>query len=182
MSPPVETRPEGTHGGISASSPRQRGLIGWTPADKMDRAAWVAAGRRLGALSRSSNWWVGDWLQYGTSRWGEKYTTATKITGYDTHSLENMVYVASRFPVSLRRENLSWSHHAVLASLHPAERVHWLDVATEHRLSVNDLRTELRAARRSTRVSPDHGDGQDDGCGTTEAIVCPRCGFALPRA
>jgi hypothetical protein len=153
--------------------------VAWIPPEGIDREAWIATGTRLGGYSRSSNWWVGDWLRYGTARWGEKYVVAARITGYDPHSLENMVYVASRFDISLRREKLSWSHHFLVAGLEPEEQANWLDVATERHLSVNDLRIELRAARRGVKTAPETvvGSGEDDE--TTDVVVCPECGFEL---
>jgi hypothetical protein len=158
---------------------RKLNLIAWAPSGDMDQPAWIKAGIRLGALSRSSNWWVGDWLRYGTAEWGAKYTAAAKITGYDPHSLENMVYVAGRFDISLRRENLSWSHHFLVAALEPDARSYWLDFATTHCLSVSDLRTELRAARRSASVTPDSDDILA-GDRVAAHAICPQCGFQLP--
>ena len=164
-----------------AARQSQRGPapIAWRPPDGLDRNAWISAGVRLGGLSRSSNWWVGDWLRYGTEKWGEKYVTAAKITGYDPHSLENMVYVASRFDISLRRENLSWSHHFLVAALDREQQVYWLDLASEQNLSVSDLRLELRAAQRGLpATTPDADPGLSDVVEVAPAI-CPRCGFEL---
>ena len=164
---------------VAARRPSKSAPVAWKPPDGLDRHAWVSAGVRLGGLSRSSNWWVGDWLRYGTKKWGEKYVTAAKITGYDPHSLENMVYVASRFDISLRRENLSWSHHFLLASLEPEEQRYWLDLATEQKLSVNDLRVELRAARHGLKQANDTQFALDDEAEGSPIAVCPRCGFEL---
>lgn len=152
-------------------------LVAWQPKAEMDRFGWIATGRRLGAMSRSSQWWVGDWVRYGSERWGEKYAQAAKITGYDVHSLRNMAYVASRFEASRRRDNLTWSHHAEIAPLELEEQELWLDRASQERLSVSDLRVELRSARRadkgslSDRVEPDAPD--------LPMIVCPQCGHQL---
>jgi hypothetical protein len=154
--------------------------IAWRPPDELDRNAWISAGVRLGGLSRSSNWWVGDWLRYGAEKWGEKYVTAAKITGYDPHTLENMVYVASRFDISLRRENLSWSHHFLVAALDRDEQDSWLDLATNERLSVSDLRVELRAAQRRLRSAhPDSDHSEDDDGNEATVTTCPQCGFEL---
>jgi hypothetical protein len=154
--------------------------IAWKPPDGLDRGAWISAGVRLGGLSRSSNWWVGDWLRYGTEKWGEKYVTAARITGYDPHTLENMVYVASRFDISLRRENLSWSHHFLVAALDREQQDYWLDLAAKESLSVSDLRLELRSAQRrrcsAPVVSGCRGEGESN---ETTATICPRCGFEL---
>jgi len=160
---------------------RQLSIVAWTPADDIDRIAWVRAGMRLGTLSRSSNWWVGDWLRYGNEKWGEKYTAAARITGYDPHSLENMAYVAGRFEISLRRENLSWSHHFVVAALEPAAQSHWLDLATTQGLSVSDLRIEVRAANRRAAGTAARGDVARSREGQHH-LVCPQCGFRLTQS
>jgi len=152
----------------------------WVAPEGLDRAAWISQGRRLGALSRKSNWWVGDWLRFGAAKWGEKYTLAAKITGHDTHSLENMVYVASHVNISLRRENLSWSHHFLVAALGPDEQAHWLEIATERRMSVNDLRVELKSAQRGVRAAPDTIESSMGSEGIASTVVCPKCGFQLP--
>lgn len=169
--------------GVASGPPqRKQGLTAWLPPDGMDRPAWIAVGIRLGVLSRSSNWWVGDWLRYGTAKWGEKYVVAAKITGYDPHSLENMVYVATRFDISLRRETLSWSHHFLVAALAPDEQAHWLDLATERHLSVNDLRIELRAAQRGIKAASHTGVSKPSGLETSGLAACPQCGFDLRHA
>lgn len=150
--------------------------VGWAPTGELDRSGWVVAGRRLGSIGRCSQWWVGDWLQYGLTRWGERYVEAARITGYDPKSLRNIAYVAARYDLSRRRDNLSWSHHAELAMLAPHEQDTWLDRALQERLSVSDLRTELRArGRRSTPLAGDDSVGEE-----YVLVVCPNCGHALP--
>jgi hypothetical protein len=156
--------------------------VAWRPPAELDHATWIVAGRRLGSVGRLSNWWVGDWLIYGAAKWGKKYVLAAKITGYDVHSLENMVYVASRFPASLRRENLSWSHHFLVAALEPEHRSYWLDFATEHRLSVNDLRIELRSSRRATRQISGNREPPLSVRASHGPTHCPSCGASLSDA
>lgn len=138
-----------------ASGERQgSNLISWNPSRELDTQEWAAAGRRIGAVGRCIQWLLGDWIAYGNMKFGERYARASKITGYDPQTLMNMVYVASRFQISRRRENLSWSHHETLASVDPEEQDRWLDEASEHRWSVLDLRMMLRAARKE-RVEED---------------------------
>lgn len=145
----------------------------------MEHREWVTVGRRLGRVGRVSNWWVGDWLRYGTLRWGEKYVEAAKITGFDAKTLRNIAYVASRFELSRRRDNLTWSHHAELAVLEREKQDLWLDRAITDRLSVADLRQELRTAQRTPK------DGKDAAVEDIEAtmsidindaLICPHCG------
>jgi hypothetical protein len=154
------------------------GAVSWMPVSSMAYPEWVAAGRRIGAMGRASNWWVGDWIRYGTERWGEKYLAAARMTGYDVHSLRNMAYVASRFELSLRRDNLTWSHHALLAALAQDEQIHWLDRATAERLSVADLRTELRASQRGERQLAASGNRSHEKP-IASGKVCPQCGHEI---
>jgi hypothetical protein len=150
---------------------------------------------------------LGDWISYGNTKFGERYARASKITGYDPQTLMNMVYVASRFPISRRRENLSWSHHEALASLQPEEQDLWLDEASKHRWSVSDLRMMLRVARREgmkeggalspgeggasaarglperAQMAPGSAGNGSSGAGgqsPSASVICPRCGEHVP--
>lgn len=131
--------------------------VAWTPNRELDAHEWAAAGRRIGAVGRSIQWLLGDWIAYGNQKFGERYARASKITGYDTQTLMNMVYVASHFPISRRRENLSWSHHETLAALGSDEQDHWLDQAATYRWSVADLRMMLRMSRKEDLAKADEG-------------------------
>ncbi|HEY0392510.1 MAG TPA: hypothetical protein VGC63_12435 [Solirubrobacterales bacterium] len=189
-----------------ASGERQGSkLISWNPSHELDPHEWAAAGRRIGAVGRCIQWLLGDWIAYGNTKFGERYTRASKITGYDPQTLMNMVYVASRFSISRRRENLSWSHHEALASMDPSEQNRWLDEASEHRWSVLDLRMMLRAARKERKeeeeLSPGGADalaargpgeraqaavifagdgsaksGKPTGQSADAPVICPHCG------
>jgi hypothetical protein len=154
--------------------------VAWTPKSDLDYRGWVAAGHRLGAIGRGSQWWIGDWIRYGASRWGEKYAEAARITGYDPHTLRNMAYVASRFDLSLRRDNLTWSHHALLVSLDHREQNYWLDRAGHDRLSVADLRCELRATHGSHKRADRTPSSHSHGLVAPVRITCPNCGHVVP--
>lgn len=163
---------------MASESPRTSSIspVAWIPVEDMDFSEWATAGRRLSAMGRCGQWGLGDWIRYGNSKFGERYAWAARVTGYDVQTLMNMVYVASRFEISRRRENLSWSHHETLAALDPDEQDRWLDRAVADRLSISDLRGELRSLRRDTRAPGERavkGDGPD-------AIDCPHCGGSVP--
>jgi len=151
--------------------------VAWVPPVDLDPQGWAAAGRRFGAISRCSQWWIGDWIRYGARKWGEKYVQAARITGYDVASLRNIAWVASQFDVSLRSDKLSWSHHALLAPLETDEKVYWLERATAERFSVADLRTELRAMRSGKKCEQSRSDelSEDD----YDTVTCPKCGHEL---
>jgi hypothetical protein len=161
--------------------------VAWRPATEIELSEWSAVGRRFGEIGRCSQWWLGDWIHYGNLRFGERYTRAVKLTGYDAQSLMNMVYVASHFEISRRRESLSWSHHAAVAALDLDSQEYWLGRALADKLSVADLRVELRCRRQALeapadrRRSPSRSDGQSSRALTgADAVVCPNCGGAVP--
>lgn len=162
---PPKLAPLAGHGDAPAIS-----SVAWQPTAELNAQEWVALGHRLGMISRASQWWIGDWIHYGTSRWGEKYALAARITGYDVASLRNMAWVAARFDPSLRSDKLTWSHHALLAPLNREEKEYWLNLAVENCLSVSDLRLELRASKKSShagkRLKPPE-------------LICPECGHRL---
>jgi hypothetical protein len=146
--------------------------VSWRPDPELPMREWAEQGRRLGVLGRAAGWWIGDWLRFGNARFGERYTRAARITGYDVQTLMNMVYVASRYDVTKRRENLSWSHHAELAALDPTHREPLLDLAESQRMSVRCLREEMRRLRRL------EGSGAPEKH-TRAEVVCPACGCVL---
>jgi hypothetical protein len=154
--------------------------ITWVPEGDLALAQWLEYGRRLGQLGRGVAWWIGDWLRYGNLRYGEKYSRAARATGYDAQSLMNMAYVASRFPPERRRDQLSWSHHAEVAALMPAEQDRWLDLAEAERLSVHSLRLEVRTSRRVERHGlPERRSEVEVARARTRSVVCPRCRHVL---
>jgi hypothetical protein len=165
----------------------------------MEYPEWVELGRYLGAVGRGSQWWIGDWLLYARGKWGEMYTEAVKITGYDYGTLRNRASLAQEFDLSRRRDKLSWDHHAAVAGLAPSEQDHWLNRAAELKWSREDLRialrTERRARQQTLEQAPEGGDpppATEDlpvrGLQPAESltahdgngIVCPNCGHKLP--
>jgi hypothetical protein len=149
----------------------------WEPPDDLPLREWIVAGARLGALGKGVNWWIGDWLRYGNARFGERYTRARTITGYDVQTLMNMVYVASRFEPGERNSTLTWSHHAELAALDAGDRGKWLERAEGERMSVRDLRQELRRADHGAQARRRRPRAEGGA-----AVVCPRCGSNISLA
>jgi hypothetical protein len=180
------------------SSPTGAGLspVAWIPPNELEFDDWCRYGARLGVAGRGSAWWIGDWLSYGVVAYGQRYTVAVRVTGYDHQTLMNMVYVAKRFEASRRRPTLSWSHHAELAPLEITEQELWLDRACSRRLTVRALRAELALAHggREARSKPhpcrgDHDlapsgsrhEERQETAGREQGFVCPNCGVTLQR-
>jgi hypothetical protein len=155
--------------------------VAWSPGGEIDVRDWVGVGVRLGGVTRCSQWWIGDWVRYGTGCWGKKYRESSKVTGYDVQSLRNMAYVAGRFDISRRRHRLTWSHHAEVSSLDLEKQDGWLDLAEAERMSVTDLRLELRSARAKKAKGESTSDSPKSPP-RDQNVTCPHCceEFTLP--
>jgi hypothetical protein len=112
---------------------------------------WATMGRRIASISTACAWCLGDWLAYGEQAFPARYKTALAATSLDYQTLRNYAWVARRFDVSRRRDNLSFQHHAEVAALPDADQERWLLQAERSQWSRNELRRRLSAARRPSR-------------------------------
>lgn len=101
---------------------------------------WLAAGEFIKNADKSIHFWIGDWLNYGEKRWGEKYEEAMEKTGFDYGTLRNDRYVATQVNLSLRNDKLSFTHHFVVAPYSPREQAILLERADTLGLSVKQFR------------------------------------------
>jgi hypothetical protein len=152
--------------------------VAWIPQGPLGEEEWLATGRRLGAIGRGSQWWIGDWVRHGASQWGDRYSEAARATGFDRATLRNMAWIAERVDRSVRNEKLSWDHHVIVSSLAPEEQKHWLERAAEEKLTAAELKLELRARLQGDRGRPD-AKGAEDAQGG-DGAVCPHCGHRGP--
>lgn len=104
-------------------------------------------------IADSSLWWWGDALAYQEQTYGVKYDQALEVSGYSYQTLATAVFTCKRIEFFRRRKNLSYSHHADIASAFedPAEQDTWLDRAEQEKLSVKELRLAIRAAKAEHR-------------------------------
>jgi hypothetical protein len=97
----------GSNGARAAVRPSRRGL-------RFDAAlpydTWKALGARLAARGDAAGWWLGDWLVFGRESYGRRYKQAVEETGLEYQTLRNNAVVARRFPMSRRRNDLSFQH------------------------------------------------------------------------
>lgn len=113
---------------------------------------WLSIGMQLSAINTSSAWCLGDWLVYGIEAFSGRYRSAVEQTALDYQTLRNYVWVAKSFPLSRRRLELSFGHHAEVAALSEPEQDFWLRKAEELGWSVKQLRQEVRASLRERKV------------------------------
>ena len=89
-----------------------------TPIDE-----WIKCGEALRKISGASQWWIGDWINFGERKYGEMYSQALEKTDYELHSLQNMAYTAKNIESSLRREDVPFSYYKQLASVEDKEKI-----------------------------------------------------------
>ena len=156
--------------------------VAWYGHAELTREEWETYGSRLGTVTRSSSWWLGDWVRFGQRHYNDhKIEFASHITGYDEQTLRNFAYVAGRCEFSRRRENLSWSHHAEIAALEPDEQDRWLEEAAIQALSVRGLRQRVRTRPPTPSRENETSTEQPGAVSLKDStkvlpLVCDHCG------
>lgn len=115
--------------------------------EQWEEVGWALVDR----FGVSVQWWIGDWLNYNED-FADAYEKAKEKTGLDVKTLQDNRWVASKVDKSLRRENLSFNHHKVVASLSPEKQREWLDRAEEENWSIRELQSKLNATRKRKPV------------------------------
>src|SRR5215207_7208217 len=105
---------------------------------------WAAVGQRIARIASGVAWALGDWLLFGQCRFATRYRSALELSGLDYQTLRNYAWVARHVEPGRRREELSFQHHAEVASLPAPEQDLWLQRALTHGWSRNELRRRLR--------------------------------------
>ena len=109
---------------------------------------WTSVGTALARVDRAYRWWVGDWLNYGDTEYGEMYAQAAATTGLEYGSLDHCKVVANSIEFGRRRPNLTWSHHHEVAALEPDEQDVWLERAEANSWTVKELRAWIKGGKR----------------------------------
>jgi hypothetical protein len=113
---------------------------------------WNTIGQNLVPVAKSIGFIVGDWLNYGAARYGEKYTEATGSTGLAYETLKMYAHVARCVERLSRNHNLDWTHHKAVAKIKdPDEQRRWLQLADTDSMSVKRLRKSISAGRHLSR-------------------------------
>lgn len=107
---------------------------------------WVNIGFQLSTIHTTSAWCLGDWLVYGEGAFAGRYRKAIEQCSLHYQTLRNYAWVARSFPLSRRRDTLSFGHHAEVARLTEPEQDYWLSKAETLSWSRNRLRSEVRAS------------------------------------
>lgn len=132
---------------------------------------WDALGQKLAPLGRSIGFIIGDWINYGEKRYGKMYEEALERTKLSYHTLRHYSYVSRKVELCLRKHNLDYTLHEVVAKLKTNEdKQHWLKMAEKHKLTVRRLRKSINFGRLATEKEV-QGDPADRGYVTYLALL-----------
>jgi hypothetical protein len=104
-----------------------------------------------------------DWINYGQSRYGEKYVESMRATGLAYETVKKFSHVARCIEMGIRIPNLDFHHHRLVAKIKdPDEQRRWLTLAWDDRMSVQRLRKSISAGRLVTREEHQQNDAEVD--------------------
>lgn len=109
---------------------------------------WKDIGSGLTMINGSVQIWIGDWARFGEKKGfytdTKTYEEIADITGYSKKSIQEFKYVADHVPSSIRMEDMTFGHLQQVASLTPDKQELFLNKAVEEKLSVRELRNEIK--------------------------------------
>lgn len=112
--------------------------------DGMPVEEWEQTGDNLKAITRNVQWQWGDLLNFGESRYGEKYRLAVERWGLNLNTAQQYARVARAFP-PCNRLQVSWTHHHAAAGVDDdADRQGLLIAAMNDGWSVSRLKDEIK--------------------------------------
>src|SRR4051812_44344403 len=97
--------------------------------DGLDLDEWRRVGRGLLGVREASAWWIGDWLVYGEWRYRDKYRTVVDQLGMHYDRLRDYAYIAGNVGPGIRRADVPFTHHRLVAKLAPVDQRRWLEQA-----------------------------------------------------
>lgn len=118
--------------------------------ESMALEEWRQLGQSLRQVEGSVQFWIGDWARFGDKKgFTGKYTDPKvyeeleDITGLKHDTIKQYKWVAESTS-SNRLDDLSFTHHMEVAKLPDEKQQFFLNKASEEKLSVRELREEIR--------------------------------------
>jgi len=121
---------------------------------------WQLVGRKLRDIEACVHFWIGDWLNYGEGKWGEKYSQALEGTGYNYQTLRIDKYVADKVNLFVRTNKLSFDHHLRVAALPSEEQKILLVRAEEEGWTANEMRQRVKEHKREKLLAERSNGGE----------------------
>ncbi len=123
--------------------------IALTAADDLTASQWLDIGRDLHAQDRTIKWLMGDWLNIGIQRFTEQLELALPQLADDPKALAKIGRVSAAFSPDQRHADLTFDHHAHVASLPAEEAQAMLQRAAQGHISARQTRIDAMKRRQA---------------------------------
>jgi MT-A70 len=157
-STPLQGSPENDHTELIYSSFVLHDT-GLSPVGNPSFEQWEEVGRFIKKATHASTLWLGDWINFGQTKFGEKYERAVQATGLDYGTLRNAAYTARRIPLSYRCDKLSYKHHLLVAPLPTDQQRELLREAERKRYSTRELQQRIHDVKKLQFSAPKIPEG-----------------------
>jgi len=108
----------------------------------------IALGGFLGELKTRGNFYVGDWLIQCEQMYPEEFSQIAEATGLSESTRLRVMAVCLAITEARRRDNLTWSTHALVYKLGAREQNAWLGKASRLNWTYSELKKALTADRQ----------------------------------
>lgn len=116
-----------------------------TRSDEYDE--WAGAAEWAQDMDEALQFCIGDLIEHGEHKYGEKYSQVLRATGYAEQTAKNITRVTRAIPPERRRPDLHFSQHEAVAALPVEEQEKWLDRCEAEGLTREQLRVQIKAAK-----------------------------------
>jgi hypothetical protein len=107
-------------------------------------------------------WQIGDLLLEGEERFSRFSQALPESIKYSPESLRQYMWCCQKIVPALRRPELSFSHHVLVASMEPELINRWLALSVENNWRIADLKASINALK-SPVVPPEPTSAADEG-------------------
>lgn len=130
-------------------------------ADALTWQEWHSQIKRFFMIERSHQWHLGDLLNLGEARFGDKYHQVINDFGVDEQTIANWKWVSNKVAPAQRRKELTFQHHLNVAKLEPSDQEKWLEKALKGEWSAHELRSRVKVALDRARARALEADDED---------------------
>ena len=113
---------------------------------------FIKLGDVLWKMKEGIPWWIGDLCNFGEDE-GKGLNHVRSL--YSDGTIKNAMWVCRRIEPSRRREELKFGQHQVVTPLPTEEQDRWLEIAVCNRLTVKQLRNEIKREKLKSMEKKD---------------------------
>ena len=119
--------------------------VGLEPVGTPSYEQWQAVGEFLKKSEGAVHFWLGDWLNYGETVWGEAHSQELEDKyGYDYNTLAKDRWVAKKIEPGRRHPHLAFRYHEDVAAMKPEEQDQLLAKAELDGIDTEDFRKVIK--------------------------------------